>query len=143
MPIATITAALSSLKAATEIAKIIKDSGYTLEKAEIKLKIADMLGSLADTKINLAELQDLLLRKDKMIKELEVRLELKEKLKWESPYYWLDSDGKKEGPFCQQCYDNGGKLIHLQSLGPGSWICKTCDKTFHDSSYRHPTVKTR
>ncbi len=99
MPIATITAALSSLKAATEIAKIIKDSGYTLEKAEIKLKIADMLGSLADTKINLAELQDLLLRKDKMIKELESRLELKEKLKWESPYYWLDSDVKKKDLF--------------------------------------------
>lgn len=139
MPIATITSAISSLKAATDIAKLIKDSGYTLQKAEIKLKLADMLGSLADTKINLAEVQELLLEKDKLIKELEARLNLKEKLKWESPYYWLDYDGNKEGPFCQQCYDNGEKLIRLQNRGLGNWVCKTCNNSFQDSSYRYPT----
>ena len=49
--LATIGAALSSLKTATEIVKFIRESDVNLEKAELKLKLADLLGSLADTKM--------------------------------------------------------------------------------------------
>jgi hypothetical protein len=134
MPISTLTSAISSLKAATDIAKLIKDSGFTLEKAEIKLKFADMLNSLADIKISLAELQELLLEKEKIIKELEKRLKLKEKLLFDKSYYWIIEGDKKDGPYCQQCLDNGGKLIRLQG-GGGEWECKTCKNWFYDKNY--------
>ena len=46
--IATIAAALGSLKTATDIAKLIKDSGSSLEQAEVKLQIAELISSLAE-----------------------------------------------------------------------------------------------
>lgn len=65
-----ITSAISSLKAATEIATLIKESGFLLEKAENKLKIAELLYALADANIKLAEIQQSMLEKDSVIKEL-------------------------------------------------------------------------
>ncbi len=72
----TFSAALSSLKTATEIAKFIKESGVTLDKAEVKLKLAELTGALADTEIELSEIQGLLIEKDKIIRELNAKYEL-------------------------------------------------------------------
>lgn len=55
--IATISAIFSSVKTATEIAKLIKDSNTSLEEAEIKLKMAELISALADIKIELSEVQ--------------------------------------------------------------------------------------
>jgi hypothetical protein len=58
-----------------------------------------------------------LLERDRKINELEERLDLKAKLTWEKPYYWIVDRDKKDGPFYQQCYDTDGKLIRLQGSG--------------------------
>ncbi len=47
MDIAAIGSLLSSLKTATDIAKFIKDSDVSLEKAETKLKLAELVSALA------------------------------------------------------------------------------------------------
>ena len=67
---ASITAALGSIKAAVDLAKLIKDSGASLEQAEVKLKIAELISALADAKIELATIQGVLLEKDLKIDEL-------------------------------------------------------------------------
>lgn len=59
--LATIGAALSSLKTATDIVKFLRSSDLSLERAELKL--ADLLSSLADAKIELIEGQDTLAEK--------------------------------------------------------------------------------
>ena len=69
--IATIGAVLSSLKTATDIAKFLRESDLSLERAELKLKIAELVGALADAKIELTEVQEALSAKDKHIAELE------------------------------------------------------------------------
>jgi len=133
-----ITSAISSLKAATEIATLIKESGFLLEKAENKLKIAELLYALADANIKLAEIQQSMLEKDSVIKELKNQIEIKEKLNWDSPFYWLEESGNKDGPFCQQCYDKDNKLIRLQMLEVGSWECKVCKNNFFPKDYDPP-----
>jgi hypothetical protein len=137
MDIPTIAAVLTSIKSATDIAKLLKDTDLSLEKAEVKLKLADLIGTLADAKMEIAEVQDLLREKDSKIRELEEALTVKGKLDYEAPYYWLKDGDKKFGPFCQQCKDADGKLIRLQKRRvQGGWECKTCGKHFDDKNYR-------
>ena len=62
--ISTISAILGSVKTATEIAKLIKDSYFSLEKAEMKLKLAELISALADAKIEISEIQELILQKE-------------------------------------------------------------------------------
>lgn len=106
--------ALSSLKTATEIAKYIKDCGVTLDQAEIKLKLAELTSALADTKIELAGIQELLIEKDKKIRKLEERIAIVDNVIYEDKCYWKKIDDKKDGPFCQRCFDADSKLIRLQ-----------------------------
>ncbi len=137
-PLTAITSVLSSLKIAADIVKLLKDSDLSLEKAELKLKLAELMGALADVKMQMADIKDLVGEKDEVIRELQEKRDIKSKLKWEPPYYWLIEDDTKEGPFCQACWDDKDKLVRLQARG-SHWDCKSCKNTYRDSSYRPPS----
>lgn len=131
----TISAALGSLKTALDITKAIRDSGTTLSEAEINYQIADLTIALADVKTEMAEIQTLLLAKDGEIKQLTEALEIKASVVWEKPYYWTVNDDTRDGPYCQQCYDNDRKLIRLQEHDRGYWACDTCKNSVTDRTY--------
>lgn len=135
MDIASISTALGSIKTATEIAKLIKNSDISLQDAELKLKLADLISSLADAKIEIAEIQTELISKQEKISELESQLKLKEQVSWDEPYYWLGPASDKNGPYCQKCFDGDHKLIRLQGNREGYWECKVCKSSYTDSSY--------
>jgi hypothetical protein len=136
MDISAISAVLGSIKTATDIAKLIKDSGISLKDAETKLKLAELISALADAKIEIAEVEQTLINKDSELRKLQDQLEIKGKIHWEPPYYWVIDNDKKEGPYCQQCYDKNHELIRLQDLGDGVWRCFTCNNNYTDSTYR-------
>ncbi len=136
--IASISSILGCVKTATEIAKLLKDSDLSLEKAEMKLKLADLISALADARIETAEIQSLIAAKDERIAELLAAIETKHNIKYEKPYYWLGEGQERDGPFCQRCFDNGGKLIRLQDYENGYWDCKVCKNTYTDSRYVAP-----
>lgn len=130
--IATITAVLSSVKTATEIAKIIKDSDASLSSAEAKLKVADLISALADVKLELAEVLDTLREKDLEISSLKQQLHEKQSMRFDGKLYWIEGD---ETPFCPVCYESDNKLHHLtyNPGGPGCNSyrrCKICKNTF-------------
>lgn len=131
----TITAAISSVKIAADIAKLIKDSGTSLEQAEVKLKISELISTLADIKMELADVQTVLIEKDQSIMDLKNKLNIKESLVWSKPYYFLVDGKEKDGPFCQPCYDDKKRLIRLQGGVGGQWYCLICNKGFEDSNY--------
>ncbi|GGD48500.1 hypothetical protein [Pseudoxanthomonas indica] len=138
MDIPSITAALSGIKTATDIARLIKDSTTSLEKAEINFKLADLIGALADTKMQIADVKQLLLERDETISSLRQAANIRLSLVYEQPYYWrVDGEGK-DGPFCQKCYDADSKLIRLQGSASlrGWWQCHSCNSTFHDKDFR-------
>ena len=139
----TITAALSSIKTATDIARLIKDSGTSLEQAEIKLQIAELISSLADAKIEIASIQNDVVFKEQEILELKNKLNVKQNVTWEKPYYWIAEGESKDGPFCQQCYDTGQKLIRLQGGGKNAWHCQACKSRVTDKNYVKPSVNRR
>jgi hypothetical protein len=134
--IASISSALSGIKTATDIAKLIKDSDISLEKAESKLKLAELISALADVKVEIAEIKQLLMNKEEELKTIREQLSVRqEQLLWEPPYYWRHEKDKKDGPFCQQCYDASHQLIRLQGNGSGYWECMTCKNGYKDKDY--------
>lgn len=140
MDLSAIPAILTSIKTATDLTKLIMDSGRSLKDAERKLKLSEIITALADANIKIAEIQQHIIEKEIKISALNKKLILKDKMKWESPYYWKIEGEKKEGPFCQQCYDKNGELIRLQGNGAGYWECKTCKNNYQDSNYKHPSI---
>lgn len=138
LDIAILGSALGSIKTATDIAKLIKDSGTSLENAEVKLQIAELISSLADIKMELADVQSVLIEKDQCILDLRNQLNTKEAVIWSKPYYFVIKDEEQDGPFCQQCYDNEHKLIRLQGGGTSQWHCLSCKGIYKDSNYRPP-----
>lgn len=126
--IATLAAFLGSIKTATEIAKVIRLSDSSLEKAELKLKIAELMETLADVKIQAIEIQELIQEKDKRIKELEESLIKKSKLiRHKNHYYEIDENGNPAGdPYCSHCFESKGKGIHLNKIG-GLKVCPACE----------------
>lgn len=139
-PITAVTSILANIKTATDIAKLIKDADFSLEKAELKLKLAEMIGALADAKIEIAEVQSLILQEDGTIKELTDKLALQGEMRYEPPFYWRIHDGKRDGPFCQKCYDSEAKIIRLQQRrGSDAWDCLQCHGYFTGPRYAPPS----
>lgn len=68
--VGTVGAILTSIKTATDLARLIKDSGSSLQEAEVKLKLAELIGALADAKIEIADVQNEVLAKEQAIQEL-------------------------------------------------------------------------
>jgi hypothetical protein len=136
MDITSVTAVLGSLKTATEIAKLIKDSDVSFEKAESKLKLADLISALADAKLEVVGVQQAVADAEARIRELEKQLQTHENLKWKEPTYWLEGEGKSDGPFCQKCYDTERKLVRLLGDGTGWYECKACKSDFTTQEYQ-------
>jgi len=134
----TISSILGSIKTATDIARLLKESDISLEKAETKLKLAELVSALADAKIEISEIQELLTEKDKSIRDLQNELNIKAKLHWEKPYYWIIDGESKDGPYCQHCYDKERILVRLQGDVRGCWDCKVCKNVYTDKNYVQP-----
>jgi len=143
MDLTTITAGLGSIKSAMDIAKALKDSDLSLEKAETKLQLAELVSTLADAKMQIADIQDLLLLKDQENRQLQEQLNLKATLQYEKPYYWKISDEHKDGPFCQKCYDVNDRLVRLQGGENDKWVCFECESIFYGKGYQKPPPRTK
>ncbi|WP_318512904.1 coiled-coil domain-containing protein [Photobacterium leiognathi] len=144
--IATVSAILSSVKTATDIAKLIKDSDSNLQAAEVKLNMAELISNLADVKLELADLQAELRSKDIEIMELKEQLNTKLTLVYDSisEVYWKDGDNAPYCPYCPSCYEADGKLIHLSARDTVGFAsnevyrphhyCRVCKKSFLSTS---------
>lgn len=130
--IATIGTVISSIKSATDIAKLIKDSEISLSDAETKLRAADLISALADIKLELADVQQQLIDRDSRINELEDLLAKRKRMSFDGTFYWSDGD---DVPFCAVCNERDSKDHHLTFLGENSRLeskyhCKICNNAF-------------
>jgi len=127
---------LTQTKTAVDIAKFIKNSSDTLDKSGQKLKLAELIGALADIKMETAEIKSLIIEKDEKIQSLENQLKLKNNLVYDTAYYWMENPhGEREGTYCQKCWDANDKLIRLQNRNNDFWICCNCEGRFRGKAY--------
>lgn len=132
--IAALTALVVTLKNATDIAKAIKEAGFSIEKAQAKLRMAALIEALADAKIQASEIQDALREKDNRISELEKAFDFKSKLiRHGDAYYEIDDNGLPMGdPYCSHCWEANHKTVHLNyEFQMLLKICPAC-KTRYD-----------
>jgi len=100
----------------------------------------ELYSKILDVRTEVLEMQEQLFEKTKRIKELEEALALKSKLIFVEPaFYEIDKDGKQtDVPYCQQCWEGNGKLIHLvyqytdksQEGIYGFHRCPTCENCY-------------
>ena len=136
--IATIGTILSSVKTATEIAKLVKNSTTSLEEAEIKLQMAELISTLADIKIELSEVQLSQREKEEIIIKLEEQLNKKNKISFDGKMYWAEND---KTPFCTVCFEKDSKYHHLEYFpkvmdgedvwSEEHWNCKICKNSYN------------
>lgn len=75
----------------------------------------------------LLEMQKRIQNLEKENAELKEKLEIKENLIHENNAYWIDKEGKKDGPFCSRCWDADKKLVRLHPCGnPAYYNCPNC-----------------
>jgi tRNA(Ile2) C34 agmatinyltransferase TiaS len=113
---------VSSIKAAWDIAKAVKVSADAIDDSQIKLQVAELIGALADARIEAAESNELI---------ASLKLQMKSKIQLEFDghvYYRAIEGGKREGPWCPTCYDSKGMEVRLhESRGDTyRWRCKAC-----------------
>ena len=132
--IATIGAALSSLKTATDIAKFLRASDFDLEKAELKLRMADMVSALADAKLELVDVQEEILEKEKVIAELKEAFENKDQLvRRYDAYYESDENGVPIGvSYCLRCWEGDHKKRQLvyDAKEHNKRVCTGCGQRY-------------
>tara|TARA_B100000959_G_C14985825_1_gene625530 strand:- start:2064 stop:2453 length:390 start_codon:yes stop_codon:yes gene_type:complete len=114
-----------------DIIDLVK-KGSTIEAQEKIMQLREAAMELKEENVSL--------RKKK---ELEDLLAIKKNLSYEKPYYWIINEEKKEGPFCQLCYDKEQLLVRLQDRNKGKWACHSCKTIFYDSNYVPPTPMPR
>jgi len=118
--------ALTDLLNVTQIYELVK-KGATLEAQEAILKYREEIVKLSEENLDLR----------KELAEQTKQLKLEQELEYVGEaYYRVKSEGQKEGPFCQRCYDVDEKLIRMTSYtsyGDNKYFCKQCK-----NSYRAP-----
>jgi len=116
--IASLTTAIGGVKAALEIAKVMREMDKSISESEWKLKIADLMSTLADSQSSLAEIRLLLVDKDAEIQELKEALANKQKvLRDGDAYFEVGDSGELVGSaYCSHCYEVENVLVHITQV---------------------------
>lgn len=118
---------VSSLKAAWELAKGLKQATDAIDDANLKMQMAELISALANAKIEAAESAD-------KLAELERVIATRSAMKFNGSIYYSEGDnGESDGPFCPTCFDSTDKAIrlkHNKGAMLGDWYCNVCKSQF-------------
>jgi hypothetical protein len=128
---------ISSVAAAVGLAQKLYHLSSKIRNVEAKSLIADLHNSLADANMQAAALKEENLRLTDELNALkrsrvpEVEMELRD-----GKYFIRQPrQGEYAGPFCINCFHQGGRKIPLVKAPNGfdafgNWECKTCEKFY-------------
>jgi hypothetical protein len=135
---------IAAIKNSLDIAKSVKDANYDLDKSILKEKIAMLVDSLLEAKIQASETLDIIQEKDKRITELEEKLKYKNNLVYISGVYIDKNDKHSTEPYCLHCWEVNKMPIHLNfqknveikelygdSRITNLFICPSCKNEFN------------
>lgn len=109
---------------ASGIFKTLKEGANAIREAK-NLELYERMLAVYGDVMELVEQNRELVEK---VHALEDQLKNKEQLEYDGERYWMNKDGKKEGPFCGVCWDVDNKLVRMRSYQhPNRGLCYTCD----------------
>lgn len=126
--LASTAAAVGIIDKAVGIAKKLADDNGELDKATLKLELANLMSELASAKMTVITTQALLFDAEQKNKQLEEQLKDKQTFTFHSDMYWKEGDDKA---FCPRCYEVGKIQVHMVFYpafrdNSASWFCNNC-----------------
>jgi hypothetical protein len=107
-----------------------------LGEAELKLKIADLTGVLADIEITLADAKAEIAEKDETIRHLQSLQKRRDDdlIEYRGYFYRKVNDKPVGNAFCPVCAQKDGVLVETTwSMGPGrGTLCPACKAIYHN-----------
>ena len=115
MELALLVTTFAGIKKASDIASSLARGDITLEKAELKMKLADVVGELADARMALTRVSEVIDTRDTEIARLQDALAIKATVvRVQDAYYEVGEDDAPSGDaYCLQCWENSNSLRHL------------------------------
>jgi len=116
--------AILLLKAATDA---IKASGKTeglQALIDLQTVMLELIQQRHEQVLEIVQLRE-------TIKQLEQEKQRAEHITFDGSSYWKTIGDRRDGPYCQVCYDKEGKLARLRVFhGTGvNWRCNICQNT--------------
>ena len=125
---------ISGIKAATEIAKALKQIDSSFEQVDLKLKMVELMDALVDAKMNAFEVQELIGEKDDRVRELEEALKFTEKIGRFGELYFEVDEGEKpmKDPYCPNCWEVDRVAVHTHTniMHQALQDCPKCKNCF-------------
>jgi ribosomal protein L37AE/L43A len=147
MDIASISSAYTALKAIREISQLLLNAKISAEAKQRVLEVVEKLGNVQDAlfyvREELIKIQDENVSQKARLKELDERLELKGRVVFERPSYWVMTEGQLDGPFCQKCFDVDSLLVRLQLNGNDTWTCLSCKSVVLGPNYKPRVIQRK
>lgn len=112
-----------------DISDLIR-KGMKVEAIEKLLDLRESMANLRDDNLVLKE----------RVQALEKSLEDKSQLTYEAPFYWMVDGDKKDGPFCQQCWDSSQKKTRLVHEGNDYWKCNVCKNGYKGPNWKRQSI---
>lgn len=114
----SITTALSNLKTATDLVRGIRGADLNLEKAELKIRIAELAEALTDARVAVLEAQDEIEDLRRQLAEARAAQDVRGRLVQKHKVYYVRSatGDQEDGPFCVRCYETDRRLMPVTPL---------------------------
>lgn len=131
-----IIAALSAIGNGITVARTIRSIDKDFDAATFKMKIAEIMESLAEAKMALTDAKEALRERDEQISQLKASFQQRQALVvGRGDYkYIVDDAGAPHGyPICPKCEQTEGKIIQLKQKGNAQSraCCPVCGSDYH------------
>lgn len=131
---AVITAFFKGIESTISIVRSINTTVSSIKNAELKNQVADLMGLLADQKMQSAEIKNIIFAKDQEIAELKKKLEelaSSDKPIYQDGFYRFKDDNSD---YCTRCWDDKMKKFRVTgTLIPNNFQCPQCKSYFKKS----------
>ncbi|KQQ46511.1 hypothetical protein ASF69_04600 [Rhizobium sp. Leaf311] len=128
-----IAGSISAVTSALGLVKELREIDAQFDKAEMKLKVAELTVALSDAKLGLVDVAQTLKQKDQEIETLKSALVRKhDTVESDGYFYRKQDDGRPIGnAFCPVCLEDGKFVLTVQSLTSGMpYVCPKCKANF-------------
>lgn len=129
----TVASALRSLEGAQDVARALRSSGFNPDKNEQKRLLAELAGSVSETKMELALLQTIIEEKDAELLRMNEAFVYRGNLRRRGDGYYKTLDGRPYGqPYCSYCWEKDSELFHLHNriLSRDVRVCPHCKNEY-------------
>jgi hypothetical protein len=129
--------ALTAIGQALNVVKGLNQIDREFDKADLKLRVAELSTALATAQITLAEAQKEAVDKDTEIAKLKAAFREKQELvELHGFHYRKRSDGSPQGrPHCPRCLQEGRLFMMTRNMGQGRpFECPECESEYQGLS---------